>query len=68
MGGVPPSDYAAAKAITLWGVNPSATNIHLVPQVRAAQQAGAFVAVIDPRRTPSSGAQPYKIAPAMDSK
>src|SRR4029434_3291829 len=51
MGGVPPDDYAYARAIILWGVNPSATSIHLVPHVRAAQRAGAFVAVIDPRRT-----------------
>lgn len=52
MGGVPPTDYARARAIILWGVNPSATSIHLVPHVRAAQQAGAFIAVVDPRRTP----------------
>jgi anaerobic selenocysteine-containing dehydrogenase len=52
MGGVPPEDYRAARVILLWGVNPSATSIHLVPHVRAAQRAGAFVAAIDPRRTP----------------
>jgi anaerobic selenocysteine-containing dehydrogenase len=52
MGGVPPQDYARARAIVLWGANPSATSIHLVPHIRAAQAAGAFVAVIDPRRTP----------------
>jgi len=52
MGGVPPQDYRLARAIILWGVNPAATSIHLVPQVNAARRAGAFVAVIDPRRTP----------------
>lgn len=52
MGGVPPEDYRLARAIVLWGVNPSATGIHLVPHVQAAQRAGAFVAVIDPCRTP----------------
>ena len=52
MGGVPPEDYHRARAIILWGVNPSATNIHLVKQVHAARRNGAFVAVIDPRRTP----------------
>jgi anaerobic selenocysteine-containing dehydrogenase len=58
MGGVPASDYRFARAIILWGVNPSTTGIHLVPYVRAAQRAGAFVAVIDPRRTPlARGAQ-----------
>ena len=52
MGGVPPDDYDRVRAIILWGVNPSATSIHLTAHVRAAQRAGAFVAVIDPRRTP----------------
>ena len=52
MGGVPPEDYRLARAIILWGVNPAATNIHLVPHVNAARRAGAFIAVIDPRRTP----------------
>jgi anaerobic selenocysteine-containing dehydrogenase len=52
MGGVPPEDYRRARAIILWGVNPAATSVHLVPQVNAARRAGAFVAVIDPRRTP----------------
>jgi len=52
MAGVPQEDYDRARAIILWGVNPSATSIHLVPHIRAAQRAGAFIAVIDPRRTP----------------
>jgi len=51
MGGVPLEDYRLARAIILWGVNPSATNIHLVPHIQAAQRAGAFLAVIDPRCT-----------------
>jgi anaerobic selenocysteine-containing dehydrogenase len=62
MGGVPPEDYRLARAIVLWGVNPSATSIHLVPHVRAAQQAGAFVAVIDPRRTPLARAATLHLA------
>ena len=57
MGGVPPEDYALARAIVLWGVNPSATSIHLVPHVRAAQRAGAFVAV-DRSAPHAAGAQP----------
>lgn len=52
MGGVPPSDFQLAKAIVLWGVNPSATSIHLATCVREAQKRGGFLAVIDPRRTP----------------
>ena len=54
---------ALARCILLWGVNPSATSIHLVPHVRAAQRAGAFVAVIDPRRTPLARTATLHLAP-----
>lgn len=63
MGGVPPEDYRLARAIVLWGVNPSATSVHLVPQIRAAQRAGAFVAVIDPRRTVLARTATLHLAP-----
>jgi anaerobic selenocysteine-containing dehydrogenase len=45
-------DYPEAKLIILWGVNPSASGIHLVPYVREAQTRGATLVVIDPRTTP----------------
>ena len=45
-------DYAHAKLIVLWGVNPSTSGVHLVPYVRAAQKNGARLVVIDPRTTP----------------
>lgn len=45
-------DYPHATLIVLWGVNPSASGIHLVPYVRQAQQNGARLIVIDPRTTP----------------
>jgi anaerobic selenocysteine-containing dehydrogenase len=44
-------DYPEAALIILWGVNPSASGIHLVPFVRAAQKRGAKLVVIDPRTT-----------------
>ena len=44
-------DYPHAKLIILWGVNPSASGIHLVPYVKEAQAAGATLVVIDPRTT-----------------
>jgi anaerobic selenocysteine-containing dehydrogenase len=50
--GVALEDYAHAKLIVLWGMNPSATGIHLVPIIERAQEAGAKLVVIDPRRTP----------------
>src|SRR6188508_446993 len=44
-------DYPHAKLIILWGVNPSASGIHLIPFVKEAQAAGATLVVIDPRTT-----------------
>jgi len=51
MAGVAYADYPAARLIILWGVNPSASGIHLVPYIREAQRAGATLVVVDPRRT-----------------
>jgi anaerobic selenocysteine-containing dehydrogenase len=44
-------DYPHARLIILWGVNPSASGIHLVPFVTEALAAGAKLVVIDPRTT-----------------
>ncbi len=44
-------DYPEAQLIVLWGVNPSASGIHLVPYVKQAQKRGAKLVVIDPRAT-----------------
>jgi anaerobic selenocysteine-containing dehydrogenase len=52
MPGVALEDYEHARLIVLWGVNPSATGIHLVPILQRAQRQGARLVVIDPRRTP----------------
>ena len=52
MPGVALEDYAHAKLIVLWGVNPSATSIHLVPVIDRARAAGAKLVVVDPRTTP----------------
>jgi anaerobic selenocysteine-containing dehydrogenase len=51
MPGVSYLDYAHAKLIVLWGVNPAASGIHLIPFVREAQRSGARLVVIDPRGT-----------------
>jgi anaerobic selenocysteine-containing dehydrogenase len=52
MASVTYQDYPEAKLIFLWGVNPSASGIHLIPYVREAQKRGARLVVIDPRTTP----------------
>src|SRR5438128_11789452 len=44
-------DYPDARLIILWGVNPSASGIHLIPYVREAQKRGAKLVVVDPRTT-----------------
>ena len=44
-------DYPSARLIILWGANPSASGIHLVPYIREAQSNGATLIVIDPRTT-----------------
>ena len=51
MPGVTYPDYQHARLIVVWGANPSSSGIHLVPHIEAAQQAGAALVVIDPRRT-----------------
>ncbi|MEI6669654.1 MAG: molybdopterin-dependent oxidoreductase [Acidobacteriota bacterium] len=45
-------DYPHARLIVVWGANPSASAIHLVPHIREAQRLGARLVVIDPRNTP----------------
>lgn len=52
MPGVALEDYEHAKLIVLWGVNPAATGIHLVPVIERAREAGAKLVVVDPRQTP----------------
>ena len=52
LAGADPMDVRQSDAIVLWGVNPSVSGIHLIPWVREATEKGAFLAVVDPRRTP----------------
>jgi len=50
MAGVAFPDYVEADAILIWGANPKASNIHLIPYLREAKSRGAFIAVVDPVR------------------
>ena len=45
MPGVTYADYVHARLIVLWGVNPAASGIHLVPYVREARKLGAKLVV-----------------------
>ena len=51
MPGVAFSDFPRAQAIVVWGANPRGSNIHLVPYLKEARRRGAWVALVDPRRT-----------------
>lgn len=51
MPGVAFDDYVYARCIIIWGANPKASNIHLVPYLREARRRGAFLAVVDPTKT-----------------
>src|SRR4029078_499264 len=48
MPGVTYQDYVHARLIVLWGVNPSASGIHLVPFVKEARNRGAPLLGLDP--------------------
>jgi anaerobic selenocysteine-containing dehydrogenase len=49
MPGVAPQDYVDAKVILIWGANPRASQIHLMPFLQTAKKRGAFIVTIDPR-------------------
>lgn len=51
MPGVAFEDYPHAKCIIIWGANPKASNIHLVPLLRRAKKKGAFIAAVNPLHT-----------------
>jgi anaerobic selenocysteine-containing dehydrogenase len=63
MPGVTYLDYPHARLLVLWGVNPSASGIHLVPYVKEARRAGARLVVIDPRATSLARQADLHLAP-----
>ncbi|HWQ13450.1 MAG TPA: molybdopterin oxidoreductase family protein [Roseiflexaceae bacterium] len=46
-----PADVLHSRLVLIWGHNPASTNPHFMPLLRRAQKQGAYVVVIDPRRT-----------------
>jgi anaerobic selenocysteine-containing dehydrogenase len=63
MPGVTYQDYVHAKLIVLWGVNPAASGIHLIPFLKEARGAGAKLVVVDPRATSLARQADLHIAP-----
>jgi anaerobic selenocysteine-containing dehydrogenase len=62
MASVTYQDYPEARLIIMWGVNPGASGIHLVPYVRDAQKRGATLVVVDPRATQMARAADVHLA------
>ncbi|MFN0205767.1 MAG: molybdopterin-dependent oxidoreductase [Planctomycetota bacterium] len=50
--GSDPMEMQHSDALVLWGVNPSSSGIHTVPLVQHATKNGAYLCVVDPRKTP----------------
>src|SRR5262245_9069946 len=63
MVGVTYEDYVDARLIILWGVNPSSSGLHLVPDLKEAPQGRAKLAVIDPRATSLARQADLHLAP-----
>src|SRR5919108_1073246 len=63
MPGVTYEDYVHARLIILWGVNPAASGIHLVPYVKEARKRGASLIVVDPRTTSLARQADLHLAP-----
>src|SRR5205085_3566836 len=53
-------DFPDARLIILWGANPSASGVHLVPHIREAQARGATLVVKKYRRIWSATGSPLK--------
>ena len=63
MPGIAYQDYAYAKLVVVWGMNPSVSGIHLVPYVQEARKRGARLVVVDPRRTRLADGADLHLAP-----
>jgi anaerobic selenocysteine-containing dehydrogenase len=64
-----PADILHSRLILIWGHNPASTGPHFMPLLRQAQKNGAYVVVIDPRRTITarSADEHIRPRPATDS-
>lgn len=54
---------SSSELIVVWGANPHASGIHLVPRIEAARARGARLVVVDPRRTPLARRADLHLAP-----
>jgi anaerobic selenocysteine-containing dehydrogenase len=61
-------DVAEAGLVILWGMNPTASGIHLLPLLKKVREKGGQLVVVDPRQIPVSvhAAQTLKLLPGTD--
>jgi anaerobic selenocysteine-containing dehydrogenase len=62
------NDLLNSKLIIIWGRNPVATQVHLLPYIRQAREKGARVILVDPVRTATEKLtdQYLRVKPASD--
>ncbi len=65
--GTDPECFPDAKLIVCWGTNPVTSNPHLMPFVKEAQDRGAKLVVIDPRRTRTAERADWHVQPLPGS-
>lgn len=58
-----PADVLHSRMVIIWGHNPASTGPHFMPLLREAQRSGAYVVVIDPRRTLTARSADLHIQP-----
>jgi anaerobic selenocysteine-containing dehydrogenase len=58
-----PRDVLHSRLVIIWGHNPVSTSPHFMPFLRQAQRDGAYVVVIDPRRTRTARSADLHIRP-----
>jgi anaerobic selenocysteine-containing dehydrogenase len=61
--GPDPADVLHSRLVLIWGHNPASTGPHFMPLLRQAQKRGAYVVVIDPRRTVTARSADEHIRP-----
>jgi len=62
-----PWDISRARLILMWGKNAAETNIHQMPFIQQARDAGGRLVVIDPRRTESTDSADLWLRPRPGS-
>jgi anaerobic selenocysteine-containing dehydrogenase len=65
--GTDPEEFPNAKLIICWGTNPVTSNPHLMPMIKAAQDNGASLVVVDPRRTRTAERADWHLQPKPGS-